>query len=128
MGKASKSKEKGLDAKTSKGGKVEEEYEFKLPAFDESKFIRREVQNAKASFYTLAIGVAAGILAVLTYVAPIPWYWGWLPILGSMALLRGILTRMGFGEEATAWKALIGSYFMLFFTGLALWILGVNLV
>jgi hypothetical protein len=33
---------------------------------------------------------------------------------------------MSFSEDVVAWKALAGSYFMLFFTGLSVWILGAN--
>lgn len=124
MGKAAKSKreEKAVESKSAEGG----EYEFKLPAFDEQAFIRREIQSAKASFYTLALGLGAGLVSVLLYALPIPWYAGWLPIFGAMLGLRPLLAKMGFPEEVTAWKALAGSFFMLFFTALAVWILGVN--
>lgn len=102
-------------------------YEFKMPAFDEPAFIRREVQGAKASFYTVGLGFLAGILSTaLALVAP--WPWGWLPLVGSMAALRPLLQKLGFGEDVTSWKALVGSFFMLFFTGLAVWLLGVNVI
>lgn len=124
MGKAAKSKrEEKAEAKDAQG-----DYEFKLPAFDEKVFIRREILGARASFYTLGVGLLAGVLAVVLYVLPVPWQTGWLPILGSMVLIRPILQRLKFPEDVTTHKALIGSYFMLFFTGLAVWILGVNLV
>jgi hypothetical protein len=108
--------------------KDDEGYEFKLPDFDEKAFIRREVESAKASFWTLGIGAAAGIAAYLLLVAGLDWRLGWLPILASLAFLRPLLQKVGFSEESTQPKALLGSYFMLFFTALALWILGVNLV
>lgn len=119
-------------AKSKRDEKAEEasgDYEFKLPPFDEKAFIRREVQGAKASFYTVALGFAAGILSTVVslLVDPSAWMLGWIPILGTMALLRPILQKLGFSEEAVAWKALFGSFFMLFFTGLAVWIIGVNL-
>ena len=112
-----------------KATEKEGEYEFKLPEFDEKAFVRREVLSAKASFYTLAVGVLAGILAVAVNVlAPDRWMLGWLPILGSMVALRPVLQRFGFGEESTSWKAIAGSSFMLFFTALSVWIVGVNVV
>lgn len=119
--------------KTRREEKVAEkdgDYEFKLPEFDERAFIRREVQSAKASFYTIGLGVLAGVLAVVvTVLAPANlWTLGWLPIFGSMAALRPALERFGFGPEVIAWKALAGSFFMLFFTGLSIWIVGVNIV
>jgi len=121
MGKAAKSKrEEKADAKEAG------DYEFKLPAFDERAFIRREILSARASFYTLGVGLGAGLLSVLLYAAPIPWYAGWAPILLSMVIIRPFLRRMRLPEDVTTPKAMIGSYFMLFFTGLAIWILGVN--
>lgn len=105
------------------------DYEFKLPVFDEKAFIRREVQGARASFYIIGAGVVAGILAVvLNLVAPDNWALGWLPIFGTMAALRPVLQRVGFDENVTSWKALAGSFFMLFFTALSVWIVGVNVV
>jgi hypothetical protein len=105
---------------------AEGDYEFKLPAFDEKAFIRREIQTARASFYTLGMGLAGGVGAVVCYALPVPWSVGWLPIIASLLFIRPTLQKLGFPEEVTAWKALLGSYFMAFFTGLAVWILGVN--
>lgn len=120
MGKASKREEKEAAG----------DYEFKLPAFDERAFMRREISSAKASFYTLGAGFLAGVLStVITVVAPPEqWQLGWIPIVAAMLSLRPLLQKLGFGEEATAWKALIGSYFMVFFTALAMWIAGVNVL
>jgi hypothetical protein len=123
MGKASKSKREETAVAAAEG-----DYEFKLPKFDERAFIRREVQSAKASFYTVGLGIAAGILAAGLYALPIAWQWGWLPILASLAVARPMLQKLGFGDEVVAWKAMFGSLFMLFFTGLAVWILGVNVL
>ena len=126
MGKAAKSKrEQGAEATPAKG---EEGYEFKLPAFDEQSFIRREMLAAKAAFYTLGLGLAAGLLSVLTFMLPVPWYVGWIPIFMALISVRPMLVRLKFPEEVTSWKALFGSYFMVFFTALAVWILGVNLL
>lgn len=111
-----------------KADEKDESYEFKLPAFDEKAFIRREKEGAKASFFTLGLGLGAGLVSTILYALPIPWYWGWLPVLGAMFGLRPILQRMGYSEDVTKWKALFGSYFMLFFTALAVWLLGVNLL
>ena len=126
MGKAAKSKreEKG-ELKPAKG---EEGYEFKLPAFDEKTFIRREMLAARASFYTLGLGLAAGVLSVVLFLTALPWYAGWLPIFAALVAVRPMLARLKFPEEVTSWKAMFGSYFMIFFTGLSIWILGVNLV
>lgn len=119
----------GKSKRDEKAVEKDGDYEFKLPDFDEKAFIRREVLGAKASFYTIAVGVLAGVLAtVVSLVAPERWQLGWLPIFGSMLALRPVLQRFGFGEESTTWKAMAGSSFMLFFTALSIWIVGVNVV
>lgn len=122
MGKAAKSKREEF-AET-KG----EEYEFKLPAFDERAFIRREMLSARASFYVLGLGVAAGLASVAVHLAPVGWTWGWLPILAAIVGARPMLQKLGFPDDVTSWKAMIGNYFMILFTGLAVWILGVNVL
>lgn len=118
-------------AKSKRDEKAEEkesEYEFKLPDFDEQAFIRREIAGAKASFWALGIGALAGVLSVGLYATGLDWKLGWLPILLAVGGLGYALQRLGFSEEITKPKALIGSYFMVFFTALAVWIGGVNIV
>lgn len=131
MGKASKSKRDEIaGAATAAGGATSSEdgYEFKLPKFDEQAFIRREVLSARASFYTLGLGFLAGLAAVAILASPLAWSWGWAAIFLSMFALRPLLTAMKFPEDVTKWKALIGSFIMMFFTALAVWMLGANLV
>ena len=119
----------GKSKRDEKAAEKDGDYEFKLPDFDEKAFIRREVRSARASFYTLGIGVLAGAVATaVNLVAPERWQLGWLPIFGAMFALRPILQRSGFGDESTSWKALTGAFFMLFFTALSIWIVGVNVV
>lgn len=109
------------DEKSSEG-----EYEFRLPEFDEKAFVRREVEGAKASFWVLGLGTLAGALSAGLFLLPVPWWTGWLPLLAAMLGLRPMLERIGFSEELTKPRALVGNYFMLFFTGLAIWILAIN--
>lgn len=106
------------------------DYEFALPTFDERAFIRREVQSARASFITLGLGVLAGVIATLVQkvAGQGHWAYGWLPLVASIVALRPVLVAFDFPPEVTTAKALFGSYFMLFFTGLAIWVLGVNIV
>lgn len=106
-----------------------DDYEFKLPPFDEKAFIRREIQSAKASFWTVGLGIVAGIVSTVVWLIPnTAWWYGWFPIVVAVGALRPLLLRLNFSEEIVAPKALIGSYFMLFFTGLSIWVLAVNFV
>lgn len=106
----------------------DEDWEFELPPFDEHAFIRREVQGAKISFWTLGLGFVAGVLAYATSLFSVDWRLGWIPILAIMGGLRPLLQRLDFTDEATETKAMLGNYFMLIFTALGIWILGVNLL
>lgn len=104
----------------------DEEYEFELPAFDEKAFMRREVQSARASFYSIGLGVAGGVIALGLLAAGLDWKLGWIPILGAIGALAPLLKNRGFTDEIVAPKALIGSYFMIFFTSLGIWLFGAN--
>ena len=118
-------------AKSRREEKVEEkegDYQFQLPAFDEKAFIRREVESARSSFYSLGLGVVAGIASTGLQAAGLDWKLGWLPILIAMVALQPLLKARGFGEDATKLKAIAGGAFMLFFTALSVWVIGVNLV
>lgn len=103
-------------------------YEFRLPDFDEKAFVRREVLSARASFVALGLGALAGVIAALLWFLPIPWTVGWLPLLGAVLLLRPALTWLDYPDDITSVRATFGSMFMTFFTGLSVWILGINLV
>jgi hypothetical protein len=117
-----------------KADEKEGDYEFKLPAFDDRAFIRREVLTARASFVMVGLGIAAGVVAGLVwYVLPRPdagsrWMLAWIPLVLSLFVLRPLLVRMKFPEDVTKMRALWGSYFMVFFTGLAVWILVLNVL
>jgi hypothetical protein len=104
-------------------------YEFKLPEFDEKAFVRREVLSARAAFVAVGIGAVAGVVSALVWFAlPRAYWWlGFLPILGAAFGLRRVLAGLGYPEDVTAFRAAFGSMTMVFFTGLAVWILGVNL-
>jgi hypothetical protein len=101
---------------------------FQIPTFDEQAFIRREVQSARASFYAVGLGVLGGVVATAIQALGADWKLGWIALVASLALLQPLLKARGFGEDVTKAKAIAGSLFMVFFTGLSVWILGVNVV
>lgn len=121
---------KGKQAKREEKAAAEKEgeYEFELPEFDETAFMRREVASARASFYTIALGFLAGFLSLAVLAFGLDWRLGWLPIFASMVFLGPILRRAGFTDEIVAPKMLVGSYFMIFFTSLGIWIFGANFI
>lgn len=110
---------KSKDEKGEKGG----DYEFPMPKFDEKAFMRREVESARITFLTVFIGLGAGVLARLADAYGGNWRLGWLPLLLLLAGLQPLLQRMGYSEENTKPKAMFGNWFLLFFTGLAVWVL-----
>ena len=118
----------GKSKRDEQAAEKDAEYEFKLPPFDEKAFIRREVQSARASFYALGIGVLGGVVATGMQAAGLDWRLGWIPLIASVLLLQPLLKSRGYGEDVTKPKAIFGSLFMIFFTGLSVWILGVNVV
>ena len=118
----------GKSKRDEKAEEKDGDYEFKLPPFDEKAFIRREVESAKASFYALGLGVLGGVVATGLQAAGLDWKLGWLVLAASLLALQPLLKARGFGEDVTKPKALFGSFFMVFFTGLSVWVLGVNVV
>ena len=108
------------------------DYEFQLPPFDEKAFIRREVLGARASFVAVGIGLVGGILATVAYFLTgrdvALWYVGMLVVIATALAFPRVLRAMSFPEELTTLKATFGSIFMAFFTGLAVWMLGVNVL
>lgn len=100
---------------------------FPMPDFDEKAFMRREVESAKISFWTAGAGLVAGVAAWLVGWLSPDWRVGWLPIVLSMAVLGPALKKMKFSDDQTAPKAMIGNWFLLFFTALSVWIVLVNM-
>ncbi|MHB8584630.1 MAG: hypothetical protein ACYDDF_02175 [Thermoplasmatota archaeon] len=105
---------------------AEGNYEFPMPKFDEQAFMRREVQLARITFLAAALGLAVGILARLCAHYLGDWRIGFIPILAGVAVFRPLIQRIGFSADVTTFKALFGSMSLVFFTGLALWVLLTN--
>lgn len=105
---------------------------FALPDFDERAFIRRELSGARTSFVAVGVAVAAGLVATLlqfgTDAAGLPWQIGFLPILGAIWAVPPLAKRFGADIDPKDWKATLGNGFIVFFTGLVVWMLALNLV
>lgn len=103
-----------------------EPYEFPMPKFDEKAFMRREVESARMSFIAVGLGVLAGVLARLADYATGNFLTGWIPILALLVGLTPLFRRLGYSEENTTPKSMFGNWSLLFFTGLALWVVLYN--
>lgn len=101
----------------------EGDYEFPMPKFDEKAFMRREVEAARMTFLAAGIGLGAGLLARLVDVVAPDWKFGWLPILAAVLALQPLFRRLGYSEENTKPRVMFGNWTLVFFTGLAVWVL-----
>lgn len=98
-------------------------YEFPMPNFDERAFMRREVEAARLTFVAVAIGLVAGVLArLLQHFGP-DWRLGFLPLLIGLAVLRPLFQRLNASPDAIKLRGMLGNWSLVFFTGLALWVL-----
>lgn len=105
--------------------KREEEYEFKLPEFDEVEFMRKEVEAAKAAiatiFYALLVGVASyylSLLGVAALAAPV----GFAALYGLKYLYPLLKLDMSKFDK----KAWAGNGAIFLFAWLAFWVLLLN--
>jgi len=105
----------------------ESDYTFVIPEFDEAAYREKDILSTRITFAVVAFGVVVGIIAwVLTILPGIDWRLGWLPLFAGTAALKPALQRFKFPEDSLNFRALWGSYFLLFFTALAIWVLLFN--
>lgn len=97
--------------------KKDEEYEFRLPEFDEKEYMEKEMEDAKFSFIVLGYSVLIGVVSFLL-----------LPLSFEVALAVGIFAGFGlkfvplpFGLDISKFekKRLIGNAAMYILTWLA---------
>lgn len=111
------------------GGKKDDEgeaYDFQMPAFDEKAFMRRELESARITFWTVGVALVVGFLAFALGRYGGDWRLGLVPIALALATLGPALKRLGYSEEQTGPKMMFGNWFLLFFTALAVWIIALN--
>lgn len=110
----------------------EGDYTFALPDFDERSFMRREVSSARTTFVATGVAFVAGLLAWLFHLAGnaagLPWQIGFLPILAAIWAVPRVAVKFGAEVDPKDWKAMLGNGFLVFFTGLSVWILAMNVV
>jgi len=103
-------------------------FDFASIRFDEAAFMRREIGAARISFLVAGLGLLAGVLAFLAHRFGGAWLLGLVVLGASVFAIRPILQARNVPEELTNWKSMLGQGFLLFTTGLALWVLLLNLV
>ena len=105
--------------------KKDEEYEFKLPEFDEKEYMEKEMEDAKFSFIVLGYSVLIGVVSFLL-----------LPLSFEVALAVGVLAGFGlkfvslpFGMDISKFdkKKLVGNAAMYILTWLAVLMLLCNI-
>lgn len=108
----------------------EGDYTFALPDFDERSFMRREVSSARTTFVACGVAVVAGLVAWLFSLgadaAGLPWQVGFVPIAAAIWAVPRVAVRFGSEVDPKDWKAMLGNGFLVFFTGLSVWILAMN--
>jgi len=107
-----------------------DDYTFALPDFDERGFMTREISSARVTFVAVGVAAVAGLVARVLQVASDaagwPWQVGFIPILASIWAVPRVAKRFGADVDPKDWKAMLGNGFMVFFTGLAVWMLLLN--
>jgi hypothetical protein len=111
-------------AKKKKKEKEEESYEFKMPEFDETEFLKKEVRDAKSLLvtfgYALLIGIISFGLAFFNIALSV--------LVGIIAVpfLRHIYLQIGIDISLIEKKQWAGNIALYVFTWLAIWILLTN--
>lgn len=104
------------------------DYRFVMPEFDDAAFQEKEIQSSRLTFVVVGVSLVLGLFSWLLTVAPgMDWKLGWLPLFAGMFVLKPLLARLRYPEEQLEFKSLFGNYFLLFFSGLAMWTLLANI-
>jgi PGF-CTERM motif protein len=109
---------------------TEEELDFKLPKFDEEKFVKKEKEKIKATFVSFIFGLFVAVITfgfwVLLADSPFQWMLTFLFGLFTAAWLRYIFIRIKIKEEILEKKGMFTTYAVYFLTWLFVLIILVN--
>lgn len=107
----------------------EEEYEFKLPEFDEEAYIKKEKRNIKVNFISFFFGILIGLVSQFLWKGMTPSVrWPLILLLGlfSASFIRYILIRLNIDVSDFGKKEWLGNFFVYFFTWLTVLIILLN--
>lgn len=108
----------------------EEDIDFRLPKFDEEKFVRKEKEKIKITFIAFIFGIFVSIISfgfwVLLHGNNLRWMLVLLFALFTISWLKYIFIRLNINLEDVDKKGMLGVYSTYFFTWLILLIVLVN--
>lgn len=107
----------------------EEEYEFKLPEFDEEAFVKKEKRNIKVTFVSFIFGVIIGVVSQFLWKGMSPSVRWPLILLFGLSLasfIRYIVSRLNIDVSDFGKKEWFGNFFVYFFTWLTTLIILLN--
>lgn len=117
-------------AKRRKEKDAEEEIGFRIPKFDEEKFIRTEKQKIKTTILSFIFGTAISLISfgfwVLLHGSSLRWILVLLFGIFTAAWLKYLFIRLNIDFESLGRKGIFSSYSIYFFTWLLLLIVLVN--
>ncbi len=117
-------------AKKRKEKKDEEELDFKLPKFDEEKFLKKERRNVKTLFLSFLLGLIIAIISFSfwTLLSGSGLRWELVLLLGvfNASWLKYLFIRLNIDLTEFGRKGWFGSYAIYFFTWLLVLIILVN--
>lgn len=109
--------------------KVEEEYEFIPPEFDEKEFILKDFYATKITLVVTVFAIILGILCSCVqrlFTGDPGLYLGLALYFLALFGIKPLLRLLKFDPERLEGKTMVGNYLMYLLLGLGVWILFVN--
>ena len=105
--------------------KVEEEYEWVPPEFDEKIFLKKDLKGTRALMVTVITCVLFAVIGYMVGVA-VHWAMGFVVLLVGIFILKYIYPFAGVDPSEKETKSSAGNYILFFLLFLGLWILFMN--
>ncbi len=109
--------------------KEEEEFEFKIPEFDEKTFTKKEKRNVKVTFVAFTFGLIIGMVSQFLWTGMTPsirWPLILLFSLSVIPILRYTITKLNIDTSDYGKKEWVANYSVYFFTWLTVLIVLIN--
>lgn len=110
--------------------KVEEEYEFVPPEFDEKEFILKDFYGTKVllivALLAIIFGIACALIQRTSSDVTIGFWFSLILLFAGMFLEKPILKLLRIRSDLLENKTMIGNYLLFLLLGLGIWILAIN--